>query len=147
MSSTTIRLASERVDQLRAIANHRDLSPNDLLGELLDAEARRLGIADQVSLGGTADACKLEDGRIALSAAGLGNLDWSPEVAEDVARVLDDMASGGRTEGILNLDAHLEIARIGPGIRLRNLETGEKRSFSPSVARDLARLIRQAISE
>ena len=44
--------------------------------------------------------------------------------------------------GTFNLDAGFITTRRGGAIKLRHIETSEERTLTPSVARDLARLLR-----
>ncbi|WP_265519487.1 hypothetical protein [Nitratireductor luteus] len=147
MSTTLLRIPTERADQLKAVAAHKSVSVSDLIGELVTVEAKRLAITDSLGIGGSADASKLEDGTIALSAARLGNFQWKVAVATFVAETIEALANRKKASNVFDVDAGVEIARVGPSIRLRNIHTGEARTFAPSVALDLARLIREAIAE
>lgn len=142
MSTELIRIPGERADQLRRLAEHKGGSVADLIGQLIAAEVKRLGLGPQIGLGSTVDIAELENGQVHFSAADLGTFIWSKEATAAVAGAIDNAL--GRKGGALDLDAGLEIARVGTSIKIRNIETDEARSFAPSIAKELAALLRAA---
>ena len=142
MATDAIRLPIERTDQIRALAAHFRLTIGDVIANLVKDEIKRLGLSETIGLGSTVDIARLEDGSVHFSAADVGTFHWAPAVAMGVSEAIDlALARKGST---LDLDAGVEIARVGTSVRLRSIETREERAFAPNVAQDLADLIRSA---
>jgi len=144
LSTRLIRLPIERADQLNQLATHKGLSVSDLIGQLVTAEINRLGITHQIGLGSSVDCTMLEDGRVHFSAANIGTFQWSAEAVAGIVTAIE--AALKRSGGTLDVDAGIEIGRVGTSIRLQNIETGEARTFAPSVAVELVNMLRATIS-
>lgn len=142
MATDAIRLPIERTDQIRALATHFGLTIGDLIANLVKNEINRLGLSAKIGLGATVDIAPLEDGTVHVDIADVGLFQWAPTVATGVSDAIDvALARKGST---LDVDAGVEISRVGTSIKLRNIETREERAFAPNVAQDLADLIRSA---
>lgn len=138
MATAAIRLPEERAEQARQLAAHKGVSVADLVGTLITDEIKRLGLGQQIGLGDI-DIADLEDGTIHLD-YGAGNHIWSKGQATDIALAIENALA--RKGGALNMDAEIEVARVGVSVRLKNLNTGHERTFASSVARELVALLR-----
>ena len=134
MATQAIRLPEERAEQARQLAALHGITVSDLVGSMIAAEARRAGLGL-----GNIDIADLEDGTVHFD-CGAGVHIWTraqtAEVAQAIERVLDKNA------GLFDLDARVEVVRVGLAVRLRNLDTGGERTFAASVARDLVARLR-----
>lgn len=138
MATAAIRLPEERAEQARQLAAHKGVTVADLVGTLITDEIKRLGLGQQIGLGDI-DIAELEDGTIHLD-YGAGNHIWSKGQATDIALAIENALA--RKGGALNMDAEIEVARVGVSVRLKNLNTGHERTFASSVARELVALLR-----
>lgn len=138
MATAAIRLPEERAEQARQLAAHKGVTVADLIGTLITDEIKRLGLGQQIGLGDI-DIAELEDGTIHLD-YGAGNHIWSKGQAADIALAIENALA--RKGGALNMDAEIEVARVGVSVRLKNLNTGHERTFASSVARELVVLLR-----
>ncbi|MDR5009442.1 hypothetical protein RGK87_10500 [Agrobacterium fabacearum] len=138
MATAAIRLPEERAEQARQLAAHKGVTVADLVGGLITDEIKRLGLGHQIGLGDI-DIANLEDGKIHFD-FGAGVHIWTPEQTLDIAQAIENaLARKGST---LDVDAEIEVARVGVSVRLKNLSTGRERTFASSVARELVALLR-----
>lgn len=148
MPTNVIRIPEERYHQLHRLAEHRQVSLSDLIGDLVTSEIDREGLTLKIGIG-TADICKLENGNIWFSSPDIGNFEWTESVALSVADSVEKMSKGiDAPKRYLDVDAGILITRVGRGIRIDPfVAEGEGRAFSQSLARDLAKFIRLAVAE
>ena len=140
MSTSLIRLPSERADQLRLLADHMKMSMADVVAKLVTEQMKALGIW-HFGLGATLDTSVREDGKIAFNCENVGSFVWDKSVATNVSDTILALAEG-KLGGNFDLDAGLELHRVGTSVRLTNIETRASRTFAPSVAIDIAILLR-----
>ncbi len=138
MATAAIRLPEERAEQARQLAAHKGVTVADLVGTLITDEIQRLGLGKQIGLGDI-DIADLEDGNIHFD-YGAGVHIWSKEQATDIALAIENALA--RKGGKLDLDAEIEVARVGVSVRLKNLNSNHERTFASSVARELVALLR-----
>lgn len=138
MATAAIRLPEERAEQARQLAAHKGVTVADLVGTLITDEIKRLGLGHQIGLGDI-DIANLEDGTIHLD-YGAGVHIWSREQALDIAQSIENALA--RKGGKLDVDAEIEVARVGVSVRLKNLNTSHERTFASSVACELVALLR-----
>ncbi len=138
MATAAIRLPEERAEQARQLAAHKGVTVADLVGGLITDEIKRLGLGHEIGLGDI-DIANLEDGTIHLD-YGAGVHIWTPEQTLGIAQAIENaLARKGST---LDVDAEIEVARVGVSVRLKNLNTSHERTFASSVARELVALLR-----
>jgi hypothetical protein len=143
--TTTISISTEQASQLRDIAAARDLTVQSLLSHYIKTEIEAGTIPD-----GVPD-YQIESKGSGISFAVDGiNLMLTRAEADDIANCLDDVAFHDGTFGFPDLTAKdiLEIRRRGRGLILliyqRNPRAKTRRTLSPNVAGELARLLRKA---
>ncbi|CUX42448.1 MULTISPECIES: hypothetical protein [Agrobacterium] len=139
MATAAIRLPEERAEQARQLAAHKGVNLADLVGGLIVDEIKRLGLGQQIGLGNI-DIATLEDGKIHFD-FGAGVHIWSREQALDIAKAIENALA--RKGGKLDVDAEIEVARVGVSVRLKNIGTGHERTFAPSIGRELVALLRR----
>ena len=141
MATELIRIPSERADQLRALAAHKQTTMSALIGGIIDGELDRLGLTRAIGLGKPVDIAELEDGTIHFSYGNLGTFNWSRTVVADVADTLREMTDPGRVAANLNVDASLEIRRKGNGVILKHIENGNTVALATPVAAALGKVL------
>lgn len=144
MPSTHIRLPSERADQLRLLAASQGVPITTLLNRLITAEIERLGLAEEIGLGSDINVDPLEDGTVGVCGRDLATFIWTKPVALGVADAIERVTN--KKGATLDIDAGLQIDRVGTSVRLKSIEADCERTFAPSVALDLAAIIRSAAS-
>lgn len=142
MSTDLIRLPSERTDQLRQLAEHKGVSVADLIGQLVTTEINRLGLNQKIGLGKTVDFAILENGLFHAD-FGLGVMHWNASTLLGVANAIENAYD--RKGGALDMDAGIEVTRVGTAIKIKSVETGSERTFAPSIAKELVALIRATV--
>lgn len=137
---THIALSDERAAQLRKFG-----------------EANGVGIADAVALliNHAIDAGLMDDelpgfhirrrgAKVALAVDGLFSETLTLDAAHELAGQLDGDVDESRPHEIFNLDIGFITGRRGSSIKLKHPASGGEKTMAPSVARDLARLLRRA---
>lgn len=135
-----IKIPDERAEQLKAIAAVQNLTVTDLIGQFVNAQIKAGKIPDTTpGFVVTKNGKQVEiaaERRVSLSAAdALHAAEWLEKLI------------GGRG-AMLDMDApeQIEIARVGTGVKI-TIGSGAKafeKVFAPSVARDVARQLRNA---
>lgn len=135
MATQAIRLPEERAEQARQIAALQNTTIADLVGRLISDEAKRVGVGL-----GNIDVANLEDGTIHCD-YGAGVHIWTREQTLDVADAIEKALA--KRGSMLDIDASIEVVRVGMSVRLRHFQTGYEGTFAPSVAHDLVALLRR----
>ena len=139
-----IKLPSERVEQLRILSKNREIPIADLIGEFINDQIAKGHLSHDIP--GVAVTRK---GDVVTVDMGEFSRAMSPDLAQAYATCLQWMATPrsagmvGASRGAAQMvsGAHLVgIGRRGTSIRLTG-ENGAERTFAPSVARDLAKLV------
>ncbi|GAK71142.1 hypothetical protein RRU01S_15_00670 [Agrobacterium rubi TR3 = NBRC 13261] len=138
MATAAIRLPEERAEQARKLAAHKGITVADLVGDLITSEIKRLGLGLQIGLG-SIDIADLENGQVHLD-YGAGVHMWTKAQTLDVAQAIENALA--RKGGVLNMDAEIELGRVGVSVRLKNLNTNHERTLASSVAKELVALLR-----
>lgn len=147
MPTALIRVPEERLDQLKALAERKGKSVADFVGDLISAEIDRLNLAGTIGFS-SVDVTKLENGDIMFNAQDIGHFEWNEATALGVADTLEEMSKGAEgPQRHLNVDAGLFLSRVGRSVRIDPVEGKGGRSFSFSLAGDLAKMIRSAVNE
>lgn len=138
MATAAIRLPEERAEQARKLAAHKGVTVADLVGSLVTDEIKRLGLGLHIGLG-SIEVFKLEDGNIGVDYCA-GVQAWTSNVASNVADAIENAIS--RKGSTLDLDAGIEVSRVGVSIKLKNIATKYERTLASSVAKDFVALLR-----
>ena len=139
MSNTSmIGIPPRRLDQLKAIGTALNLSVADSIGHLIRREIAAGTIPDAIP---GIVIRKAKDGvQITIDDGATKTLkrDGARRLAATIRDVLDGQPA---TE---NLDYGFAVLRRGTGIKIAVPSPGVEHSFSPDLARDLARLVDEA---
>lgn len=141
MSTTLLRLPSERADQLRRLAEYKRISLADLVGELATTEINRLGLVHEIGLGSTIDICRLENGLLHVD-LGFGVMHWTDENMRNVIAAIESALS--KKGGALDMDSGIEVSRVGTAIKVKSVGNEGERNFAPGIAKELVALMRAA---
>jgi hypothetical protein len=128
----SVKVAPERLEQLKALSAKLGLSLSDTIAHLIRGEIARGTIPDVlpgISIKRTAKHVELT--------VYSQSFKLPPQAAMNFADNIEKAASG-KIGGVLDLDDHWQVVRVGNGIKI-----GE-RPFSRDVANDIARLLRIA---
>jgi hypothetical protein len=137
---TTFSLPIIRGEQLRSIAKHHRLDVSELLGRWIDHGLTEAGL--NFCLPGV-EITVCDTPKMTVQVGGLALALQSAQDASDVADALEHVARFGGTRGLLSGSEILTITRRGDGVIVDI--GGARKSFSPDLARALARQIRNAI--
>lgn len=139
----TIKLPAERLNQLKAIGAALDLSLADVIGRMIRAEIERGTISDVIP--------GIDIQRSALGVAVTFDSGEQHVLPDSAARRFADqitiLASPSRPSvdgGMTDIDDDWQAVRIGNGIHIGFPSSGERKILSRDVARDVARLIKDA---
>lgn len=139
MATSAIRLPIERVEQARKLAAHYGTTMSDLIGRFITDDIKRLGLGLKIGIGDI-EVITLEDDTIHFE-CGAGIHIWTKQQASEVAQIIEDVIDRKIT-GLFDVDAGIEVARVGLGVKLRNIDTGYERVIAIVIARELVSLMR-----
>lgn len=139
MATAAIRLPIERVEQARKLAAHYDTTMSDLIGRFITADIKRLGLGEEIGIGDI-EVITLEDDTIHLEYRAGVHI-WTKEETLRIAQTIEDVIKRELT-GCFDVDAGIEVARVGLGVKLRNIATGYERVIAIVIARELVALMR-----
>lgn len=137
-NATTIMLPLERAQQLRNIATNLDMSIASAIGVMIRHQIAE-GIIDD-ALPGFRVNPRGKQVEFALDDGDSVPLLMPAEAANSLAHSLDQVADG-KSKGVLDLDAGVEIFRVGTGIRLK--AAGLEKTVTSDIAHDIAGLLRK----
>lgn len=140
-ATTMLRLPAERIDQLKALTAALGLaSTADTVGHLIREQAARRVIPDTIP--GVLIEADAEGVSIAVGEAVPTR--YSRATAAKIVATVRQVVNG-EAAGTASIDGNFIVMRQGNGVRLHFPLTAPAKSVSPDIARDVARLIEQAI--
>jgi hypothetical protein len=127
------------VEQLRTLAANRNITMAELIGDF---------VREQVKLGNLADDVPgfiifPKGDRLHFGIAGSNGTTLSLADAAKLAEQLE-VAIAGKAGGYIDIDADWIVARVGTAIRI-GTTTGETKTISRDIARDVLRVLRTAL--
>ncbi|MFS2326424.1 hypothetical protein U2P60_13580 [Brucella sp. H1_1004] len=142
MASAAIRLPFEKVEQARQLAAHHNVTISALISRMITDEIKSLGLEDRIGIN-RIRVKTFPNGTFEFD-CGIGLLIWTSEQALDVAHSIERSADGVNDR--FNVDSGLSVSRVGLGIRLFNMNTGEERMLAPMIAKELAEMLRRVVA-
>ncbi len=141
-----VKIAPERLEQLKSLAATLDLSLGETIGFLISQEVERGTIRDTIPGVTIERSTRSRPGSsmrgVAFHFDGEADL-WMPRALARAFADTIERAAAGAAGGVLDLDDDYSVLRVGNGVRIE-APFGSSRTFTRDVARDIARLISKA---
>lgn len=137
-----IKLPSERVEQLRALAKNLDLTIADCIAVFIREQIAKGNLPDTVP-GITIE----RNGESVMLDTGAFKRDMGADLVQAYARQVCGMLDAIKTPSPMNpflTSARLDVARRGTSLKLIDRSTGAEKTLAPSVAEDFARVLMQS---
>lgn len=142
MASAAIRIPAEKHEQARKLAAHHNVTISALISRMITDEIKSLGLEDKIGIN-RIRVKTFQNGTFEFD-CGVGPLIWTSEQMLDVAYSMERSADGVNDR--FNVDSGLSVSRVGLGIRLFNMNTGEERMLAPMIAKELAEMLRRVVA-
>lgn len=137
-----IKLPSERVEQLRALAKNLDMTIADCIAVFIRQQIAQGNLPDTVpgiTIERNGEHVVLNTGTFTRSMT----VDLATAYAAQVRSMLDAIKTPSQTNPFLT-NARLDVARRGTSLKLIDRSTGAEKTLAPSVAEDFARVLQHS---
>jgi hypothetical protein len=134
-----VKVAPERLAQLKLLGDKLNLSMSDVVALLISQEIQRGTIPDTIP-GVTITRTKRRE--VAFEFDDGAELLMPNALARSFSDTIE-RAAVGAIGGVLSIDDDYSVRRVGNGVQIE-APFGSVRTFTRDVARDIARLIREA---
>lgn len=137
---THIALADERAAQLRQFGESRGVGIADAVALLINHAIETGLMADELP----GFHVSRRGAKVTLIADGLFTETLNKAAAMELAGQLDGDVDDDQPHEMFNIDVGFITGRRGSSIKLKHVASGSEKTMAPSVARDLARILRRA---